>query len=839
MAKSRRVSRHDLTTINSVTLTNTNLAAGKTLVFDGTSYVPGYPSNLFGSSVSISNLAVGQTLVYSGSTWNNQYLETFKITSVALTGRSIALGDGADYLTITGVGFAAGCAVYVDSLAATNVTVVSATTITATAPVLFSGTYHILLRNTNGTTTIAYNALSYTFIPLYTLSTGGITSINEGQSFTVGLSTNVPTGNLVPYEISGVSSADLVGAPSLSDYFIVNNGAASKTFTVAADLLTEGTEVFTLTVASVVSVSVTINDTSVNVPVYLLSSGGVSTSYEGGSFTITLTTTYLNPGNVSYLITGVSSADISGTSLTGNFTTVGNYSSATASRTFNIATNTVMEGAKTFTLTLNSISPTQYISVPILDTTYIFSTGGVTSINEGSSFTVTLTTTNLALNTSIPYTITGVSSADIGGASLTGNFVNSSGSFDSSTATLTVNVTADVTTEGAETFTITLNTITPTVTASVVINDTSITPSPPPTVEYLVVAGGGGGATTGGGGGAGGLLTGSGFAVSGSTAYTVTIGAGGSGGTQGSPGSGQTAGSNTSFASITTYGGGYGTTHGSTSAGDGGSGGGAPVTTGGSVPTGGRGVYPGSGYISAARQGYDGGDGCVQGGWGGNCGGGGGATQKGYNAAVGGGGTSGYGGTGAVVSITGTVSSSTSNTISTGSKTFTVASGLPFSAGQAVQVYNSGSNYMYGNVTSYSSTSLVVNIVYVTGSGTFTSWSIDQMFAGGGGGGEVYANNGIGGAGGGGDGATDANLGVAGSTNTGGGGGGGGFLQGSAPYYRAGGAGGSGIVIIAYPSSYYSLASISGTLSYSFDNGVTRPGYKVYKFTGGTGNISW
>ena len=76
-------------------------------------------------------------------------------------------------------------------------------------------------------------------------------------------------------------------------------------------------------------------------------------------------------------------------------------------------------------------------------------------------------------------------------------------------------------------------------------------------VEYLVVAGGGGGGwDAGGGGGAGGYRTGTGFAVSVNTDYSITVGAGGSGGnpstTYGSNGS------NSIFSSITSLGGGAG-----------------------------------------------------------------------------------------------------------------------------------------------------------------------------------------------------------------------------------------------------------------------------------------
>lgn len=68
--------------------------------------------------------------------------------------------------------------------------------------------------------------------------------------------------------------------------------------------------------------------------------------------------------------------------------------------------------------------------------------------------------------------------------------------------------------------------------------------------------------------------------------------------------------------------------------------------------------------------------------------------------------------------------SSTSNTISTGAKTFTVASSiLPVVVGQGVSIA-SGTNTMFGTVTSYVGTTLVVNIISIAGSGTYSSWTI-------------------------------------------------------------------------------------------------------------------
>ena len=67
-----------------------------------------------------------------------------------------------------------------------------------------------------------------------------------------------------------------------------------------------------------------------------------------------------------------------------------------------------------------------------------------------------------------------------------------------------------------------------------------------------------------------------------------------------------------------------------------------------------------------------------------------------------------------------------------------------------------------------------------------------------------------------------------GVANTGGGAGGG---------RTGGGTGGSGVVIIAYESSFSNIASISAGLTYTYI--ASRAGYRVYRFTAGTGTISW
>ena len=96
--------------------------------------------------------------------------------------------------------------------------------------------------------------------------------------------------------------------------------------------------------------------------------------------------------------------------------------------------------------------------------------------------------------------------------------------------------------------------------------------------------------------------------------------------------------------------------------------------------------------------------------------------------------------------------------------------------------------------------------------------------------GGTRASGGLGGGGAGGQGAYGGGAvnGTNGSANTGGGGGGG----------PVAGIGGSGVVILAYTSnSNYSNPTIPGTLTYTLDT-ATRAGYKVYKFTEGSGTVT-
>lgn len=113
-------------------------------------------------------------------------------------------------------------------------------------------------------------------------------------------------------------------------------------------------------------------------------------------------------------------------------------------------------------------------------------------------------------------------------------------------------------------------------------------------------------------------------------------------------------------------------------------------------------------------------------------------------------------------------------------------------------------------------------------------------FGGGGGGGAVGPTGGTCGIGGtnAGNGASRvpaAKAATSGVANFGGGGGGGVGTPSFVVATGCGGGGGSGMIILAYSDTYANLTNIDVGLSYTYSS--ARPGYRVYCFTAGTGNI--
>ena len=327
-------------------------------------------------------------------------------------------------------------------------------TVTTTNPT--EKKYQLLL-NSPGVTDITVNIIN----PGFNLTSDKY-SVNEGESFTITLEAfGIENDTLIPYTITGIQDTDIL--ESLSGNFEIYGNVATATFNVIEDLSTEGTETFTITLDNnQASTSVQINDTSIDQ--FTLSANKTFVT-EGDSFTIALSTHGISDDVlVPYTITGVTSADISGASLSGNFTINNNIDT----KTFNVSADFNTESTETFTLTLDDQSSVN-VSVTIEDTsveTFNLSANKV-SVNEGESFTISLSTQGVFDNTSVPYTITGVTSADISFIPLSGVFT-----INNNLATSAFSVSADNLTEGLETFTLSLDNGKDS--QSVFINDTSV-----------------------------------------------------------------------------------------------------------------------------------------------------------------------------------------------------------------------------------------------------------------------------------------------------------------------------------------------------------------------------
>jgi len=122
-------------------------------------------------------------------------------------------------------------------------------------------------------------------------------------------------------------------------------------------------------------------------------SADVSSVNEGGTVTFTITTANVTPGNIAYSITGISSADLSAGSLTGNVTTTGTFASATGTTSITLANDTTTEGTeilvfsaggKSVSVTVNDTSQTIVETVSLEGTALSPENNGVTPLTDGS-----------------------------------------------------------------------------------------------------------------------------------------------------------------------------------------------------------------------------------------------------------------------------------------------------------------------------------------------------------------------------------------------------------------------------------------------------------------------
>jgi len=362
------------------------------------------------------------------------------------------------------------------------------------------------------------------------------TSINEGSSGTFNVTTtNVPNGTILYWTINLAGNLNSSDFSSTSGSFTINSNAGSFSISTIADQLTEGAESFTVSIrtgsisgpAVRTSNSVTINDTSLT---RTYAFGTIPTSInEGSSGTFNVTTTGVpNATTLYWIILHSTTAGADFITASGTFIINSNRGSFVVSPT----ADAITEGAQTFRVEVrtDSFSGTVRATsglVTVNDTstspTYNFGTIPA-SINEGSSGTFNVTTTGVPNGTTLYWAI------NLTAVVTSGDFPATSGSFtiNSNAGSFVVSPRADVSTEGAETFTVSIRTgsISGTVVRtsnSVTINDTSLTapgqvsrttagtttwvcPTGVTSVSVLCIGAGGGGKYNGGGAGAGGNL---------------------------------------------------------------------------------------------------------------------------------------------------------------------------------------------------------------------------------------------------------------------------------------------------------------------------------------------
>lgn len=332
------------------------------------------------------------------------------------------------------------------------------------------------------------------------------TSVDEGNSVTFTVRTiSVQPGTTLIWNIKDYVnySSDI---DTLAATFVISgtlsSGIGSFSVPITRDFRTEGSERFEVEVREnsltgpivATSSEITINDTSVD-PTYAISNPDKVNVNEGESVSFTVSTTGIPAGTVLYWTTtgAINPADFTDNSLTGTVTISGSEASGTGTITRTLVEDKLTEGFETFFLNLKVGSITGGTvatsgGVVVFDTslapTYTL-TANKTVTDESSNVKITLTTTDVADNTLVPYAIYGanIDPTDfIDRIQLTGNF-NVIG--NKSDFTLVIN--PDSKTEGPEAAYVRLTGPDRTETVGFTISDTSTEP-PDDTVYFYITS---------------------------------------------------------------------------------------------------------------------------------------------------------------------------------------------------------------------------------------------------------------------------------------------------------------------------------------------------------------
>jgi heme/copper-type cytochrome/quinol oxidase subunit 2 len=217
-----------------------------------------------------------------------------KVTNPAPTVSSIAPSSGSQAggtaVTITGTGFLSGATVKFGGTAATNVSVVSATSITATAPAHTAGKVDVVVTNSDGLSATLAQAFTYappaptvsSVSPATGPTTGGTPVTITGTNFQSGAT--VTFGGRAATDVTVVSATSITARTPLgptSAQLAVNVVVTNPDATAGT-----ATNAFTYTVPALTVVSVTPNLAVPNAPVTITIFGSGFTSAVSSSVTV-------------------------------------------------------------------------------------------------------------------------------------------------------------------------------------------------------------------------------------------------------------------------------------------------------------------------------------------------------------------------------------------------------------------------------------------------------------------------------------------------------------------------------------------------------------------------
>lgn len=324
--------------------------------------------------------------------------------------------------------------------------------------------------------------------------TANKTSINEGESVNFTLTTvGLGTGSKLAYTLTGIDATDLTTGSLTGEFTINASGVATITVAIKRDFKSEGPEVLKCHLNNFPGTydSVVINDTS-KTPSYklVLSADNVGnipmvSVDEGSAFQVVVITTDVDAGTTLYLTYsgGANNSDFVGT-LPSSFV-VNDFGINYV--TINVKEDFLTEGNESLIVNVGTTSNSNDIkvsnSISINDTSKskVYTTrwsasstgaGTVSSVNEGDTTYLVVSTENVPQGTILNLTYSGITVADLVD-NIPTNIV-----IYNNLAVIPVTIKADSVTENAETLVVNLIDGATTVsTASIVINDTSKSPT--------------------------------------------------------------------------------------------------------------------------------------------------------------------------------------------------------------------------------------------------------------------------------------------------------------------------------------------------------------------------